>query len=467
MQFSKYFWAVMSFDGVPSDGFAKRYELHYQTKKVVVDGFEKYQQFDIINFHERRGGEVGLQVVKNKWPVGWTKAWFYCKVPLHVCCQGGKFVHALRSHMSSLNFRMKPSFAHLRHYPCMFVVKEGNSCTLYAHTCASKHIKGRDVMEEFIACNVWPLAAGISFERVKVGVTPISKLKVPLPKFAVAREDDEDNAGFLTRVEKEARVLVGSYTRLEHEACAILPNNDRLNCILELAGVAYGPRPTPVSVEVLKKMKADSVGKTVPKRPKAIEKKRADSAKGSVAPGKVGVKRPSDANVASLKSVKLSKKTIPHTIASAVVAHGTLMASGLKTVPGTSDPVAAEGPQSSKMTEGTSSSKSAGGASGFNVTRGGLVSKGAASSKKVVAPVKKRRVPPTGPMAGASSKESQDSSPRAQTVRIVVPKIPLRSEPRGQSPPALILRPNPLAGGASTGFFTLCNCVCLCCQMMF
>jgi hypothetical protein len=40
-QLSKYFWAVMSFDGEPnSDGFAKCYELHYQPKKVVVDGFE-------------------------------------------------------------------------------------------------------------------------------------------------------------------------------------------------------------------------------------------------------------------------------------------------------------------------------------------------------------------------------------------------------------------------------------------
>jgi hypothetical protein len=42
-QFSKYFWAMMSFSGKPSvDGFAKRYELHYQPKKVGVDGGEKY-----------------------------------------------------------------------------------------------------------------------------------------------------------------------------------------------------------------------------------------------------------------------------------------------------------------------------------------------------------------------------------------------------------------------------------------
>jgi hypothetical protein len=35
---SKYFWVVGSFGGVPSgDAFMKRYELHYQSKKVEID----------------------------------------------------------------------------------------------------------------------------------------------------------------------------------------------------------------------------------------------------------------------------------------------------------------------------------------------------------------------------------------------------------------------------------------------
>jgi hypothetical protein len=74
-QLSKYFWVVMSFSRKPSsDGFTKRYELHYQPKKVVVDGFERFQQFGVINFHSRRGGEVTLTpAIKNKWSVGWTK----------------------------------------------------------------------------------------------------------------------------------------------------------------------------------------------------------------------------------------------------------------------------------------------------------------------------------------------------------------------------------------------------------
>jgi hypothetical protein len=76
IQISKYFWVVLSFDGEPSsNGFAKRFELYYQPKKTAADGFKKFQQFSVINFHGKRGGEVGLvSATKNKWSVGWTNA---------------------------------------------------------------------------------------------------------------------------------------------------------------------------------------------------------------------------------------------------------------------------------------------------------------------------------------------------------------------------------------------------------
>jgi hypothetical protein len=45
--------------------------------------------------------------------------------------------------------------------------------------------------------------------------------------------------------------------------------------VLELVGVAYGPRPAPVSTEVLKKRKADNTEKVLAKHLKAPEKKRA------------------------------------------------------------------------------------------------------------------------------------------------------------------------------------------------
>jgi hypothetical protein len=103
---SKYFWAMLSFDReLNCDDFAMHYELHYQPKKVIVDGFEKFQQFGVTNFHARWSS---LQLSRTSGQPGQTKVWFYCKVPLHVCPRGGKCVHALRSHMNALKFRTKP-----------------------------------------------------------------------------------------------------------------------------------------------------------------------------------------------------------------------------------------------------------------------------------------------------------------------------------------------------------------------
>jgi hypothetical protein len=78
---------MISFGGESSsDDFVKRYELHYQPKKVEVGRGEKFQQFGCLNFHVRRGGGAKLTpAIKNKWFAGWMKAWFYCKVPVHVC----------------------------------------------------------------------------------------------------------------------------------------------------------------------------------------------------------------------------------------------------------------------------------------------------------------------------------------------------------------------------------------------
>jgi hypothetical protein len=136
-----------------------------------------------------------------------------------------------------MRFHMKPS-----------IEDSGKDLNDDAFIWASKCIRDQDVVEEFVSCSVSPLAAGISFEHVKVGLTPTSKLKVHLPRFPLSPEDHEDGAGFLARVEQDGRAIVGSYTRAKHEAYVVgLQNNAHLNRVLELAGVAYGPRPVPVS----------------------------------------------------------------------------------------------------------------------------------------------------------------------------------------------------------------------------
>jgi hypothetical protein len=408
-QLSNYFWAVISFDGEPSsDDFTKHYELHYQLKKVVVDGFHKFQQFGVINFHARRGGEAGLTLaVKNKWSSGWTKAWFYCKVPLHICRQGGKSVHAPRSHMSTLRFRTKPS------YDCSS--KElGDDTFIWSSKC----IGGRDIVEEFMSCGVWPLATDVNFEQVKDDLTPILKLKVSLPRFPLSREDEEDDVKFLARVEQEVRVIVGSYTRTEHEACiAGLQNNGRLNRVLNLVGVAYGPHPVLVSTEALKKRKVDATRKVLAKLLKACEKKKVETAKVAAAQVKGGLKWSSDTDISSAKSAKLSKNNVPHTIASAAAVCITPEVRG------------------SKNASGVLVSKADGGGPG---------SKTVVGAKKATTSIKKHIIPAIGARVEISLEGTDESSPHGQA-----PKVHSRAEPQGQflepwvrSPMTSILGPN-------------------------
>jgi hypothetical protein len=104
----------------------------------------------------------------------------------------------------------------------------------------------------------------------------------------------------------------------EHEACTTsLPNNGRLNRVLEVVGVAYGSCPMPVSAEVLKKREADAIAKVLAKRPKVTEKKGAGLAKVSGLHASGGSKWPSGADIPPAKSAKLSKGIVPRAITSA------------------------------------------------------------------------------------------------------------------------------------------------------
>jgi hypothetical protein len=216
--------------------------------------------------------------------------------------------------------RMDESLVLLQGTLACLLTGGGDPSTLFAHTSfnypyddlsnrvfvwASKCIGGLHAVEEFVSCGVWPLAAGVDFEDMKVGEMLVLKLKVPLPRFPLHRKNDEDDTEFLARVEQEARVIVGSYTCTEHEACiAGLRNNGRLNHVLELV-VAYGPRQAPVSVEVLKKRKVDAVEK-VAKHLKVPEKKCAGAVKVAAV---LEMKRPEITKVAVALQMRRTETT--------------------------------------------------------------------------------------------------------------------------------------------------------------
>jgi hypothetical protein len=86
VQITKFIWAVTSCRDRPNaEVFPHHYELHYQKKKIHLEGSETMfaLQFECISFHSSRSGNCArlTPATQNKWTSGRDSHWFYCKVP--------------------------------------------------------------------------------------------------------------------------------------------------------------------------------------------------------------------------------------------------------------------------------------------------------------------------------------------------------------------------------------------------
>jgi hypothetical protein len=147
-------------------------------------------QLGCITFHSNwYKDQVKLTpAVKNKWSTGWMKAWFYCKVPIHQSALGGKSVHVLHSYMTDLEYVMEPP------HDC-----PDSDPNDKAFIRATTTIGGRDAVEEFMSSKIWPLSAGLDFNKILEALTPISKVILPWLKFVVVKPDGECDEQFVMK----------------------------------------------------------------------------------------------------------------------------------------------------------------------------------------------------------------------------------------------------------------------------
>jgi hypothetical protein len=125
-----------------------------------------------------------------------------------------------------------------------------------------------------------PLCAGLVLGEIAKAETPLSKVMVPLPKFAAAKPPDEDGANFVTRIVARGDKLVGRYGWSKHQAYLAQLPTGRLNHVFEVAGIEYPARPVPEapgSAKSLRTRKLEVVEKpgageleTAPKKKKEI-----------------------------------------------------------------------------------------------------------------------------------------------------------------------------------------------------
>jgi hypothetical protein len=176
VQISKFICAVTSCGGHPTvDVFTHHYELHYQNKKIHLEGSETTlaTQFGCISFQcSWFGSRANLTPARrNKCTSGWDDNWFYCRVPAEQTANArGKGNYPLSSTMTRLNYLMEaPSDCRLE------------DTNFVAFIEATSIIEGHDIVKEFLACGLWPLNEKFGFE-VEAKESPLSKVVVLMPQ---------------------------------------------------------------------------------------------------------------------------------------------------------------------------------------------------------------------------------------------------------------------------------------------
>lgn len=140
-------------------------------------------------------------------------------------------------------------------------------------------ISGRDAVEEFIGAGVSPLGWD-EFPEFELKYVKLEYFDepVPLPTLEVVRNPGENNISLVSQIRHTVEVLVGPYTKREHNSrLSILGNLPRLNCVLEYSTVPYGERDGFKSFENKRKNKDGKTsmrGKRKPDMPKIAVKKR-------------------------------------------------------------------------------------------------------------------------------------------------------------------------------------------------
>jgi hypothetical protein len=120
-------------------------------------------------------------------------------------------VYALHSWIDELDYTVEPE-----------VECPDNDPSDAAVVQATTTIGGHDDVEEYVACNVYPLAASFSFKSAPLGMTLVPKVETPLPLFAVGTIAAEHADHFLAKVGTKTERVLGSFGPRKYNALMIV-----------------------------------------------------------------------------------------------------------------------------------------------------------------------------------------------------------------------------------------------------
>jgi hypothetical protein len=92
---------------------------------------------------------------------------------------------------------------------------------------ASIIVGGRDLIEEFVAANIWPISHGWPPREIVSFNVNWATQEVPFPLFGLRLTNDQSAKDFMSEVEKKVNEMIGQYTMNEYKAYKNLVKHKR------------------------------------------------------------------------------------------------------------------------------------------------------------------------------------------------------------------------------------------------
>jgi hypothetical protein len=92
---------------------------------------------------------------------------------------------------------------------------------------ASTILGGRDIVEEFVAADIWPISYGWAPNEIVYFNVNLATQEVPFPKFGTKLREGQSADAFMVEVEKNVTLMIGEYTMNEYKAYMALAKHKR------------------------------------------------------------------------------------------------------------------------------------------------------------------------------------------------------------------------------------------------
>jgi hypothetical protein len=95
---------------------------------------------------------------------------------------------------------------------------------------ASTILGGRDIVEEFVAAQIWPISYGWAPNEIVHFNVNWESQEVPFPKFGIKLREGQSTDAFMLEVENKVTIMIGEYTMNEYKAYkALVKHKRRIN----------------------------------------------------------------------------------------------------------------------------------------------------------------------------------------------------------------------------------------------